>query len=118
MLRVRTRKEKSTMRKSMGNKAAYLGAGAGIILFAIYGLLPGSFLGGTAGLGIAGSIFGTPVDPGIISRIIVTVFMLLGIMVSGLVFVTASSIAGWLLGSIVGFFSDNVKRLAPVHTRK
>lgn len=106
------------MRKKIGNKAAYLGAGAGIILFAIYGLLPGSFLGGTAGLGIAGSIFGTPVDPGIVSRIIVTASMLIGVMVSGLVFVTASTIAGWLLGSVVGFFSDSVKRLTPVHTRK
>jgi len=106
------------MRKSMGNKAAYIGAGAGIILFAIYGLLPGSFLGGTAGLGIAGSIFGTPVEPGIFARIIVTASMLVGVMVSGLVFVIASSIAGWSIGNIVGFLSDGVKRLAPVHTKK
>lgn len=106
------------MRKNIGNKAAYLGAGAGIILFAIYGLLPGSFLGGTAGLGIAGSIFGTPVEPGIISRIIVTASMLIGVMVSGLIFVTASAVAGWTVGNIVGFLSDGVKRLTPVHMKK
>ena len=45
-------------------KLAYMGAGCGVVLFAVFGLLPGSFLGGVMGLNIAGTIFGTPVGAG------------------------------------------------------
>ena len=78
-----------------------LGAGCGIVLYAIYGLLPGSFLGGVMGLHIAGSIFGTPVASGILSRLIVAASMVSGVMVSGIIFITSFSTAGWLAGSLV-----------------
>ena len=48
----------------------YVGAGAGVVLFAIFGLLPGSFLGGVMGLNLAGSLLGTPVVSGILARLI------------------------------------------------
>jgi hypothetical protein len=38
--------------------AAYVGAGAGVALFTIIGLLPGSLIGGSVGVKIAGIIFG------------------------------------------------------------
>jgi len=82
-------------------KAAYIGAGAGLVLFAVVGLLPGSFIGGVIGLNIAGSLFGMPVSSALLPRVIVGVSMLLGIFVSALIFITGLSVAGWLIGHVI-----------------
>ncbi len=87
--------------KEGARRGLYIGIGAGLVLFAIIGLLPGSFLGGVIGLNIAGMIFGTPVTASIFPRLIVGVFMLFGVMVSGLVFVIGCGTLGWLLGTVV-----------------
>jgi hypothetical protein len=89
------------MKEKVAKKAAYIGAGVGLVLFAIFGLLPGSMLGGVMGLNIAGFLFGTPVTPGIFSRIIVGASMIIGIMAAGIIFVFGFSTAGWLLGHAV-----------------
>jgi len=86
------------MKSTYGRQAAYIGAGAGLVLFAIFGLLPGSLLGGAAGIKFAGMLFSLPLDPGIVARTIVLVSMLIGVMVSGIIFVTATATTGWLLG--------------------
>ncbi len=85
--------------EKLSKKLAYFGAGVGLVLFAIVGLLPGSLLGGVMGLNIVGSIFGFPVTSGVLQRVIVAVSMLLGVMVSGVIFVMGASVAGWLLGT-------------------
>lgn len=87
--------------KTLAKKGIYVGAGAGLILFAILGLLPGSFIGGVLGLNIAGSIYGIPLEPALIPRIIVGISMLLGVLLAGLVFVVGSSLIGWLIGSVI-----------------
>ena len=46
--------EETKMKNTLSRKAAYIGAGAGLVLFAIFGLLPGSLLGGAAGIKFAG----------------------------------------------------------------
>jgi hypothetical protein len=79
----------------------YIGAGAGVVLFAVFGLLPGSFLGGVMGLNLAGSLLGTPVASGIVARLIVAAFMVLGVMVAGIMFIMAASTLGWLVGTAV-----------------
>jgi hypothetical protein len=84
--------------REMAKKGVYVGAGAGLILFALIGLLPGSFIGGVIGLNIAGSIFGHPLSAALLPRIIVGISMVIGVMVAGLVFVIGSSIIGWLAG--------------------
>ncbi|MGW8271925.1 MAG: hypothetical protein ACWGN7_00905 [Thermodesulfovibrionales bacterium] len=89
------------MAEKISNKLMYVGAGVGIVLFAVFGLLPGSFLGGVMGLSLAGTIFGTPVEPGVIARIIIAASMLLGVMVSGLIFIVASSVLGWIVGMAI-----------------
>jgi hypothetical protein len=89
----------------MAKKGVYVGAGAGLVLFALIGLLPGSFIGGVIGLNIAGSIFGHPLGAALLPRIIVGAAMVLGILVAGVVFVAGTSIIGWLIGSAV----DTVK---------
>ncbi len=82
----------------MTKKMAYIGAGAGLVLFAVIGLLPGSFLGGVIGLNIAGSLFGLPVSSALLPRVIVGICMLLGVLVSAMIFIAGTSVAGWLLG--------------------
>ena len=86
------------MKNSITKKSTYIGAGAGLVLFALFGLLPGSLLGGAMGINIAGSLFGLPLHPGLVSRVIVLASMLVGVLVAGIVMVTASSTVGWLLG--------------------
>ncbi len=93
-------------------KLAYMGAGCGVVLFAVFGLLPGSFLGGVMGLHIAGSLLGTPVESGVLSRLVVAASMVVGVMVSGLMFITASSLAGWLLGSALDTLTAEKKEMA------
>ena len=82
----------------MAKKGLYIGAGIGLVLFAIMGLLPGSFIGGVIGINIASSLFGTPLSTSLLPRMIVGASMVLGIITAGMVFVVGSSIAGWLLG--------------------
>jgi small-conductance mechanosensitive channel len=86
---------------TLSRKAAYIGAGAGLVLFAIFGLLPGSLLGGAAGIKCAGMLLGLPLESGIISRSIVLVSMLTGVLVSCIAIVTAASTTGWLVGSML-----------------
>jgi hypothetical protein len=93
-------------------KLAYMGAGSGLILFAVFGLLPGSFLGGAMGLNIAGIIFGTPVGSGLVPRMIVAASMLVGVMVSGLMFIMASTTLGWLSGTVADAIRTGSKELA------
>jgi hypothetical protein len=90
------------MKNTLSKKAAYIGAGAGIMLFAFFGLLPGSLLGGAAGIKFAGLLFGLPLEPSIISRAIVLASALAGVMISGIAIVTATSSTGWLLGKLIG----------------
>ena len=89
------------MNTTLSRKTAYIGAGAGLVLFAIFGLLPGSLLGGAAGVKLAGLFFGLPLDPGIVSRVIVLASMLVGVMVAGIIFVTATATLGWLVGRVL-----------------
>ena len=85
----------------MKEKFTYMGAGIGIVLFALFGLLPGSFIGGVLGLNILSRFSDFAVQPGIFERILVAISMLCGVLVSGLMFVAAGSILGWALGSVV-----------------
>jgi hypothetical protein len=91
------------MKSSKTNQGAYAGAGAGLVLFGLFGLLPGSLVGGAMGISAAGMLFGLPLEPGLISRMIVLGSMLVGVMVSGIIIVTATSAVGWLVGQ--AFFS-------------
>ncbi|OGW32795.1 MAG: hypothetical protein A2X58_10710 [Nitrospirae bacterium GWC2_56_14] len=94
-------KEEFIMKTTIARKTAYLGAGAGLVLFALFGLMPGSLLGGAMGINIAGWLFGLPLQPGILSRMIVLASMLMGVLVAGIVIVTATSSIGWLAGKVL-----------------
>ena len=90
------------MKTTLSKKGAYIGAGAGLVVFAVFGLLPGSLIGGAAGIKVAGMLFGLPLESGLVSRLIVLVSMLTGVLVSGTAIVAASSTLGWLAGAAMG----------------
>jgi len=109
------RKEDTKMKDiTYTKKLAYMGAGCGVVLFAVFGLLPGAFLGGVMGLKIAGLLFGTPVSAGLLPRAIVAASMMVGVMVSGTMFIMASTTLGWLIGTIVDAIKTGKKELATV----
>ena len=84
----------------LGNKGLYAGVGAGLVLFALTGLLPGTFIGGVVGLNIAGSIFGLPLTASLLPRLVVAAGMVLGVLLSGVAFVTAGAIVGYGAGHV------------------
>jgi len=101
--------------KDLAKKGLYVGTGAGLILFVLVGLFSGSVIGGVIGLKIAGSLFGNPVTSAILPRMIVAVSMMMGILVSAMVFVLGTGLAGWTLG----FIADAVRsgRVAAVEAK-
>jgi hypothetical protein len=98
------------MKKSetISKKGVYVGAAVGLVLFAVLGLLPSSFIGGVLGLKMAGVFFGNPLDAGVGPRTVVGMIMVAGILVTGLVFVGSASLAGWLLGQLGLTFRNRV----------
>jgi hypothetical protein len=112
------RKEDTKMKTTLSKKAAYIGAGAGIMVFAFFGLLPGSLLGGAAGIKFAGLLFGLPLEPGLISRAIVLTSSLGGVLISGIAIVTASSSMGWLMGKLLSETLADKDPAATVMVRK
>ncbi len=79
-------------------RGLYVGTGAGIILFALVGLLPGSFIGGFIGLKMAEAIFGVAMAGTIMARVLVAVSMMAGVMVSAVAFVFGAGVMGWAAG--------------------
>jgi len=96
---------------NFAKKGLYVGAGIGLVLFAIIGLLPSSFIGGVLGLKIAGHIFGTPLGVELVPRMLVGLSMVLAVLVTGFVFVVGISITGWLAGTL----ADTVKAGKAAH---
>ncbi|HLE42014.1 MAG TPA: hypothetical protein VI956_10950 [Nitrospirota bacterium] len=72
-----------------------------MVLFAISGLLPGSFIGGSIGVSIAANIFGAPLGISLLPKLIVAISMLLGVLTAGVIFIIGTSSLGWLIGHII-----------------
>jgi len=85
----------------VAKKAAYIGAGAGLTLFVMIGLLPGSFMGGALGISLAGSLFGLPLKSDLLPRVTVAISMFLGVLISGTIFVTGGTFIGWMMGRVL-----------------
>lgn len=82
-------------------RLSLIGGGAGLGLFAVFGVLNASFIGGIIGVNIAGLLLGFPVESGMLSRGIVALGMLLGIMLAGLMFIIAGALTGWSIGKLI-----------------
>jgi hypothetical protein len=86
------------MKERFSNKLSYIGAGTGIALFAIFGLMPGAYIGGILGVNTANTLFGLNTVPSLFHRILTAMGMLTGVMVAGLMFVVGGACLGWLVG--------------------
>jgi len=79
-------------------KCGLIGAGIGIALFAVFGLMQGALIGGTAGMAIANYIFGSGtlaiMADELLPRIVLAASMLAGVAASCIAFVVAGSVAG------------------------
>jgi len=93
-------------RSLYAKKFGFVGAGVGLTLFALVGLLQGSLIGGAIGLDIVNSLFSEPAGPSLLSRVIIAASMLAGVIVSGIVFVGVCSTAAWMLGYVVGWMAE------------
>lgn len=91
------------MKTNYGQKAAYLGAGIGIVLFALYGLMPGAFVGGVMGLSVAGKVFG---EATVLLRAAVALGMLLGVLSVGSAMVGACGSVGYLAGRAIDYLGE------------
>ena len=87
--------------KDMAKKGLYVGTGAGLVLFALVGLLPGSLIGGVIGLKVIGSVFGSPLGSAILPRIILALSMVTGVMASATVCLLGSGMIGYSLGFLM-----------------
>ncbi len=85
-------------KNKMASHMAMVGCGAALTVFAIYGLLNASLIGGLVGLNIAGAITGFPVEASLVAKVIVTLSMLAGVMIAALTFALAGATLGWIGG--------------------
>lgn len=113
-----TKEQVAGAKEKISKKATYAGAGIGLVLFAIFGLLPGSFLGGVMGLNIAGLVLGTPVSSGVFPRVIVGLSMLVGVLASGIIFVFSASLTGWLFGTAIDTVIDTLHARKPLAAKE
>lgn len=88
-------------RSDMAKRGLYIGTGAGIVLFALAGLLPGSLVGGVIGLKVVEAVFGSPLGTAILPRMILAVSMVTGVLVSAMVFVLGSGMIGYSMGFVM-----------------
>ena len=83
----------------------YIGIGAGVVLFVLLGLLAGPFLGSAMGMKIIKLLYGTmPVET--LPKIILAVAMVMGLVVSAVIYV----LGGGLLGLSIGYAMGAVKK--------
>ena len=93
-----TTEDKRERKDSLAGKLAMTGGGAGLAVFAIYGVLNASLIGGIIGLNVAGTLLGFPVESVLVSKALVALGMLGGVLIAGLICITAGATAGWLAG--------------------
>jgi hypothetical protein len=86
------------MKSDLAKKLSYVGAGFGLTLFALFGLLYGSFLGGVIGLNVVTVVSGPAATDGVIARIAVALGMVSGILVACAIAVVSCTAVGWAIG--------------------
>lgn len=101
--------QKAEGKRNLTNDLTFVGGGAGLALYAVFGLMNASFIGGVLGLNLAGMIFGYPVESSIMARALVALGMLGGVMACGLFFIAAGSVAGWIAGKVLSLLTGRVE---------
>src|ERR1700690_534267 len=91
----RLKRRRRKMKTDTSKKGLFIGATVGLVLFIFIGLLPSSFVGGVLGLKIASYLLGNAVESALLSRAVVGLSMMAGILATGCVFVAGTSLIGW-----------------------
>ncbi len=79
-----------------------VGAAVGLSVFLAVALLPALLYGGYAGILLAGGIFGTPVVPTLLPRLLVVFGMGTGVVAVGSLFAVVGAAAGAAVGALTG----------------
>ncbi len=90
----------------------YAGLGVGFLAFLGIGLVPGLLYGGYIGLIMAGSMFGTPVEPTLFSRLLTGGGMGLGALMAMTFFLVVGSLAGTVAGLAIAAIQENRAKAA------
>jgi len=93
-------------RSEIAKKMGLIGAGVGLVLFALFGLLQGSVIGGAIGLDIVGGIYSTAASPTLMARVIIGASMLAGVIIAGVVFVVGTGSVMAALGYMLGWMIE------------
>ena len=104
------------MKNNISRTGAYIGAGIGLTIFALAGLLYGSFLGGVVGLQLSGQLFGTGLEFGVLPRIILALGIMVGVLLAAVVCVAGSALIGYFMGLVVELFHIGTLPLASQNT--
>lgn len=96
---------KSNGRSLLGT---YIGAGLGFIGFVLVGAVPGLLYGGYAGLALAATMNGTPVEPTFVTRLLVWGGMALGSLAVLSFFLVMGALVG-TLGHLFWVFFGSVR---------
>ncbi len=102
------------MKRTMAKKIAYLGAGAGLALFTLFGLLYGPLLAGVMGLQLTGMAFG-PAEFGVVARVIVALGVMFGVLLTALVCVAGSATMGYLIGLVIDVIKAIKSESSEIH---
>jgi len=94
------------IRNQVARKMGLIGAGAGLVMFALFGLLQGSVIGGAIGLDIVGGLYNTAASPTLLARVIIGASMLAGVLISGVMFVVGFGTVGAAAGYVVGWLVE------------
>lgn len=65
------------------------------------GFFPGVYIGGLIGLKLVEFLWGHPIEPTTGPRMLVALFMIIQVIVSGLVFVLGCATIGWIIGYLL-----------------
>jgi len=95
-----------TTGKVIARKCGFIGAGAGLMLYVLFGLLQGAVFGGMAGVMLANRLFGAGtialMGNELITRAMVGGAMFAGALVSLVMFVVGGSVIGYMAGRLLG----------------
>lgn len=103
------------MKTKAAKTGTYIGAGIGLTLFALFGLLYGSFIGGIIGLQITGQLAGTSAEFGILSRMILVFGVMSGVFLAAVACVMGSAIIGYLIGYAVDLLKIETVSAIKIH---
>lgn len=93
-------------RDRVAKKAALIGAGIGLAMFALFGLLQGSVIGGAVGIDIVNTMYGQAQYPTLLARVFIGASMLAGVIISGTVFVVGCASVAGATGYLAGFLAE------------